>query len=113
MEKFLLLIREEVERLEKMSNEEIDRCIRTMNGWAETLAASGNFISSEPLRTAGRYVGRDMVVSDGPFIEAKEAVSGYYLIRAENLEGAAAIAQTCPFVRTGRMAIEVRPIMEC
>ena len=52
MEKFLLLIREEVERLEKMSNEEIDRCIRTMNGWAETLAASGNFISSEPLRRA-------------------------------------------------------------
>jgi hypothetical protein len=40
-------------------------------------------------------------------------VSGYYLIWAENLEGAAAIAQTCPYVQTGRMAIEVRPIMEC
>jgi hypothetical protein len=63
------------------------------------------------LKMKGRYVGRDTVLSDGPFIEAQEAVSGYFLIRAENLEQAAAIAQTCPFVLTGRMAIEVRPII--
>jgi hypothetical protein len=111
MEKFLLLIREEVEQRVNMSQDEFDSCIRIMSGWAESLAEAGNFISSEPLKMKGRYVGRDMVLSDGPFIEAKEAVSGYFLIRAENLEQAAAIAQTCPFVLAGRMAIEVRPII--
>jgi hypothetical protein len=111
MEKFLLLIREEVEQRVKMSQEEFDSCVRIMSGWAESLAESGNFISSEPLRMEARYVGRDTVVSDGPFIEAKEAVSGYFLIRAENLEQAAAIAQTCPFVLTGRIVMEVRPII--
>jgi hypothetical protein len=111
MEKFLLLIREEVERRVKMSQEEFDRCIRVMSAWSESLAESGIFIGSEPLKMTGRYVGRDTIVSDGPFIEAKEAVSGYYLIRAENLEQAAAIAQTCPFVLSGRLAIEVRPII--
>jgi hypothetical protein len=111
MEKFLLLIREDFQRRANQSQEEIDSCCQIMNGWAETLAEAGNFISSEPLRMAGRHIGRDTVISDGPFIEAKEAVSGYFLIRAENLEQAAAIAQTCPFVVTGRMAMEVRPIM--
>jgi hypothetical protein len=111
MEKFLLLIREDFEQRARQTQEEFDSCIRIMSGWAESLAEAGNFISSEPLRPAARYVGRDTVISDGPFIEAKEAVSGYFLIRAENLEQAAAIAQTCPFVLTGRMAIEVRPII--
>ncbi|HUB59136.1 MAG TPA: YciI family protein [Puia sp.] len=111
MEKFLLLIREDFEQRAKQTQEEFDSCIRIMSSWAESLAEAGNFISSEPLHTAGRYVGRDMVMSDGPFIEAKEAVTGYFLIRAENLEQAAAIAQTCPFVLSGRLAIEVRPII--
>jgi hypothetical protein len=51
------------------------------------------------------------VVSDGPFIEAKEAISGYIIITAENLEQAASISQTCPLVINGTAVIEVRPIM--
>ena len=111
MEKFLLLIREDFEQRTKQTQEEFDSCIRIMSGWAESLAEAGNFISSEPLRPTGRYLGRDMVMSDGPFIEAKEAISGYFLIRAENLEQAAEIAQTCPFVLSGRMTMEVRPVI--
>lgn len=111
MEKFLLLIREDYAQRAKQTQEEFDACIRIMSGWAESLAEAGNFIASEPLNIGGRYVGRDTVMSDGPFIEAKEAVTGYFLIRAENLEQAAAIAQTCPFVLSGRLAIEVRPII--
>ena len=111
MEKFLLLIREDAERLKGMSPEEFDRCIRVMSGWSESLADSGNFIMSEPLKMTGRIVRQDYVASDGPFIEAKEAVSGYYLINAENLEQASAIAQTCPLVMSGQLGIEVRPII--
>ncbi len=111
MEKFLLLIREDAERRGKMTQEEFDDCIRIMSGWVESLAQSGNFISCEPLQHRGKFVNKDMVVSDGPFIEAKEAITGYFLIHAENIEQAASIAQTCPFVLAGRMGIEVRPVI--
>ena len=48
------------------------------------------------------------VVTDGPFAETKEALGGYYLIEADDLDAAIAIAKQCP-ARFG--GIEVRPIM--
>ncbi|MGA9343790.1 MAG: YciI family protein [Nocardioidaceae bacterium] len=47
------------------------------------------------------------VVSDGPFIETKEALGGYYLIEARDLDQALELAQICP---SGN--IEVRPVMD-
>lgn len=54
---------------------------------------------------------KDKIISDGPFIETKEAVSGYMIISAENLEQAAQIAQSCPLVGVNVRSIEVRPIL--
>jgi hypothetical protein len=111
MEKFMFLIREDLAARERLTPEEFDKNIQIMTKWLESLAQSGNYLSSDPLQNAGKYVARDYVLSDGPFIEAKESVSGFFLIAAENLEQAAAIAQSCPHVLNGPMVIEVRPIM--
>jgi len=51
---------------------------------------------------------RDGVVTDGPFIETKEALGGYYLIEADDLDQALAIAKDVPAPFGG---VEVRPIM--
>ncbi|WP_221392362.1 YciI family protein [Dyadobacter sp. NIV53] len=112
MEKFLLLIREDMEKLKVLPDEEFQACIHRMGQWVEELAETGNYVAAEPLRTIGRYVSKENVLSDGPFIEAKEAISGYFIINAENLEQAAAIAQTCPQVVNGNSVVEVRPILE-
>ena len=82
-----------------------------MMKWVESLAESGNYTNGEPLVLAGKYVSRNNVLSDGPFIEAKEGISGYIFLQAENLEQAASIAQTCPLVMQDRMVLEVRPVM--
>ena len=111
MEKFLLLIREDLKVRDQLTPEEFDKSIQVMTLWMESLAQSGNLVSSEPLQKSGKYVSRDYVLSDGPFIEAKEAISGYFLINAENEEQAASIAQTCPLVLNATGVIEVRPIM--
>ena len=47
------------------------------------------------------------VISDGPFIETKEALGGYYLIEARDLDQALELAKICP---SGH--IEVRPVMD-
>ena len=111
MEKFLFIIREELKVLREYTEEQRNRGMQDMARWVESLAESWNYVGGEPLAIAGRYVSRYDVVSDGPFIESKEGVSGYLLINAENLDQAASFAQTCPLVMQGSMVIEVRPIL--
>lgn len=111
MERFLLLIREDLQKFKNSGPDHFDKCLRAMMGWMEALAESGNYVAAEPLENGGRYIRRDVVLSDGPFVEAKEAISGYVIIKAENLEQAASIAQNCPLLIQGIAVVEVRPIM--
>ena len=51
------------------------------------------------------------LATDGPFVELKEAVGGYFLLEADNLDAAIEIAARIPAASMGG-AIEVRPIAE-
>ncbi|MDQ2838003.1 MAG: YciI family protein [Actinomycetota bacterium] len=51
---------------------------------------------------------RGDVVTDGPFAETKEALGGYYLIEASDLDQAIAVGKLCP---AGGGCVEVRPVM--
>ena len=52
---------------------------------------------------------RGDIVTDGPFIEAKEVVAGFYVLEARDLDHALAIAKRCPINWQGG-GVEVRPI---
>ena len=52
---------------------------------------------------------RGDIVTDGPFAETKEALGGFYLIEARDLDHAIEIAKLCPAPYGG---VEVRPIMD-
>ncbi|HLX91538.1 MAG TPA: YciI family protein [Puia sp.] len=111
MEKFLLLIRQDLKELRKWNEEERYDEIREMDNWVKSLVQNGNYVSGDVLEIKGAYVDIDHVLSDGPFIEAKEGISGIMIIDARDLQDAASIAETCPMVKAGEMAIEVRPLM--
>jgi hypothetical protein len=49
----------------------------------------------------------EMVATDGPFAETKEAIGGYYLIEADDLDAALAVARQVPANFGG---VEVRPV---
>ncbi|GAA0600887.1 transcription initiation protein [Kribbella sandramycini] len=53
--------------------------------------------------------GGQVVTTDGPYAETKEALTGYYLIEADDLEAAVAIAAQIPAAWNG--AVEVRPVI--
>jgi hypothetical protein len=57
-----------------------------------------------------RVRGGEMSVTDGPFIETKEALGGFILIDAKDLNDAIRVAAGIPLAKLG--AIEVRPIHE-
>lgn len=111
MEKFMLIIREDLNKLKKMSHEERKANALLMMKWVEKLAASGNYVMGDALKIDGQYVRKTEVTSDGPFIESKEGVSGITLFNAENLQQAVTFAQSCPLVLAGKAAIEVRPLL--
>jgi hypothetical protein len=110
MERFMLIVREDLARIGRLSVEKRFSEGPDMMEWIKSLAESGNYIAGEPLAITGRYVTQNEVLTDGPFIEAKEGISGYDIILAENLEQATAIAQSCPMVLSGFAIREVRPM---
>ena len=106
-----MLIREDLKRRENLSQAEFNHQTQLMSKWVESMAQAGNYVQADPLQNDGRYIGRDYVLSDGPFIEAKESISGFIIITAVSLDPAVSIAQNCPLIPIGVGVVEVRRIM--
>lgn len=94
-----------------MSFEEREACMDRWNAWFDSIAAEGKLQAGHPLEPSGCVVtgAQGERVLDGPFAEAKEFVGGYFLITAESLDEATAIARRCPNLTHG-MTVEVRPV---
>jgi hypothetical protein len=112
MQKFLLLIREDLKTRTTLSHEDFVRQARQMGNWIDQMAGAGHFLDASALHNRGKYVGRGYINSDGPFIEAKECISGFILIQTANLEEASAWAQACPLVANGVGVVEVRELQD-
>ena len=78
----------------------------------DSLVKKGVFVAGEPLQPSGKQInGKMKVVTDGPFIEAKEFVGGYLIINAKDIDEAVEISKGCPiFDMDGRL--EVRQIQK-
>ena len=78
----------------------------------ETSIQRGEVLHPTSTATTVRVVGArggDVVTTDGPYAETKEALTGYYLIEADDLDAAIAIAAQIPAAWDG--AVEVRPVI--
>ncbi|MDX6709911.1 MAG: hypothetical protein QOH96_927 [Blastocatellia bacterium] len=97
--------------MKEMSSAECMQVIRRYQAWIESLRQGGHYNAGSPLEEDRKVVsGADgAIVSDGPFIETKESVGGYFLINAKDLDQAVELARGCPiFDRDG--TVEVRPL---
>lgn len=111
--KYLCLAYEEEKVLNDLSRSEWDSLRRETLAYVDELRKTGRLISAEPLksaRTARTIKVRDgkLTQTDGPFAETKEQLGGFFLINADTLEDAVAVASRWPSARLG--TIEVRPI---
>ena len=83
--------------------------------YTQELHDSGAYVSGEALQgnetaTLLRVRDSETQLTDGPFIEAKEYLGGYYVIEAPDLDAALAWAAKVPNAAYG--TVEVRPVME-
>jgi hypothetical protein len=77
---------------------------------SDDLAASGVMIAAYALTPRDMATSvRENMITDGPFIDSKEVVAGFYVIEAPDLDAALAIARTNPVVGDGG-GVEVRPV---
>ena len=95
----------------RMSPEIMQQLLEKYMNYMQKLRDGGHLISGEPLEETGKILSgkRGSKVTDGPFTESKEAVAGYFLIRARDLEEAVELSRDCPIFENGG-EIEVRPI---
>lgn len=112
MKNFVLLLYDNVDTLKQISPEEMQKLVQAHLQWTEKLAKAGHLKGGDGLEETGAYIkGKNALATDGPFIETKEMIGGYYLIQAENLEKAVEIAKECPCHLWGGTT-EVRPVMD-
>jgi hypothetical protein len=78
--------------------------------WFERLSNEGKIENGHRLAQEGKIVVGRNIVTDGPFAESKEAIGGYWFIRADSLEEAVEIARGNPCLDYGA-TVEVRPIV--
>ena len=71
----------------------------------------GMQLQSTESATTVRVQNGEALLSDGPFVDAKEFIGGFYLLEAEDLDSATALAARVPAARMGG-AVEVRPVVE-
>ncbi len=72
--------------------------------------AGGHELHSPDIATTIRFRDDEVLMTDGPFVDSKEQITGYYLFECANLDEAIAWAAKIPGARHG--AIEVRPVQE-
>jgi hypothetical protein len=98
-----------------MTDSERDHCYVESAQLAQDLNASGKYLAASPLHpvataTSVRVRSGKRLVTDGPFAETREALGGYYLIDARDLDEAMGIAERIPGAKYG--TIEIRPVLE-
>jgi hypothetical protein len=85
--------------------------LRHFQKWIASLTQAGKISSCGPLSQRGRTLaGPKALMTDGPFVEAKDLIGGYTVISAENLDTATEIARGCPFLLVGG-TVEIRPVL--
>lgn len=94
-----------------MSPQEIQDVMGEWTAWFERWSDKGVVTGGRPLRNEGRIVSgtKSGAVSDGPFTESKEAIGGYFVVKADSIEKALEVARECPTLKHG-LTVEVRPL---
>ena len=109
---FLLVLRSSAQELQADSAEEGVRKYREYEAWGGELQRAGRLLGGEELKPESRLlraVGGHVAVSESLPGQAEGVIAGYFLIRAEDYNHAAALARRCPHLKYGG-SVEVRQI---
>lgn len=111
MSEFILLFRQPDLDRSAMSPAELEAITKRWQAWAGGIAAQGKLVGSGvQLATEGNVLRADGLITDGPYVEVKERLGSFLIVRAASLADATALAYGCPALdRQG--SVEIRGIL--
>jgi hypothetical protein len=111
MAAYLILLYRDEDELARMNPDERAEMLAAHRAFQAKHGAAiraGDALQPQSMAQSIQVGDGSLAVTDGPFVETKEALGGFYLIEADDLDAAVRIAAEVP-VATG--GVEVRPVM--
>lgn len=101
MNDFILLFRRDsVSKENQPSPEQMQSSIKPWQDWIGSIAAQNKLVSSgNRLHGEGKVVKSPTMVTNGPYVEIKESISGYIIVRTKDFDEAAELAKGCPILQ--------------
>jgi hypothetical protein len=112
MAKYLFLLQHKPDAYDGLSPGTMQDILTRYRKWVQQLKGSGAYVASERLANDGRTLRKErdrLRVSDGPYVESKELVAGFYLVEARDYEHAVELARDCPVLDRG--ILEIRQLV--
>ena len=110
MKEFALLFRQPSYDYSQVSPGEMQTLSKKWKDWAGAIAEQGKLASHGPrLALEGKVLKAGGVVTDGPFVEIREILGSFIIVKAESLEEATTLAHGCPALDYNG-SVEIRPI---
>jgi hypothetical protein len=109
---YLFRIGDAEQRAAMGTPERAQQSMQVWLAWMQELETKGHLKDrGQPLDRTGKVVrGNDKLVTDGPYAETKDLVAGFIVIKARDLEEAAALSAGCPILQGGG-SVEIRPVL--
>ena len=114
--KYLLIMQINPSTIEALSEAEREEIANGHGALMETITASGEMVGTQALADPSQSAVvrvRDgaRTVTDGPFLEAKEYMGGFYVVDCESAERAYELAALIPDAAIPGLGVEVRPVI--
>lgn len=125
--RYLMLLYADETAVDTFTSEDMVRAMAVMGAYNDALRKAGAFVATAPLKSSreGRTVwseggtidptdferhNGELQVRDGPYVETREQLGGFYIISASDMNAALDWARQCPAAQWG--SIEVRQIFD-
>jgi hypothetical protein len=110
MKEYMLIFRNEKSDGPPPSKEQMETVLKEWQVWITGIAEKGKYSGTNRLLSEGRTLKPGKVITDGPYVEGKEMIGGYVIVKANNIDEATEIAKQCPNLKYGGN-VEVRAVM--
>ena len=113
MPKYMLILRGDVTAdYSKFTPEDFGKILAEYAAWGDRMTSEGRLHGSDKLTDQGGKViwpkGDGHEVKDGPYVESKEVVGGFYIVEADDYDHAVRLCEGHPNFRFG--SIEIREV---
>lgn len=99
--------------MDNVSKQDMDASMQRWGAWMGRLQEQDQLVSGgSPLAYSGKTLTKEGVVTDIAATEFKELVSGYSIVKAQNIEAATDIARDCPIFSYPNITVEVRQVIK-